>query len=102
LTRLTRQYPEQKLSYAIVALLMFGNVAAMLVSAWLAGKRWKWGYFLALAVLLANILLTFTDQFGFLDLVTLLLDLAILGLLLGQRAWYLSRRLEDQRLEDQR
>lgn len=34
------------------------------------------------AVLLVNIVLTFTDQIGLLDLLTLLLDLALLGILL--------------------
>jgi len=92
LARLTRIYPEQKLTYTIVGLLMFGNVAALLLSAWLAGRPWKWGYILALGVLLANILLTFTDQFGFFDLATLLLDLVILGLLISQRSWYLENR----------
>ena len=88
ITRMTRQYPEQGTYYLIVGVLMFANVAAMLVSAWLAGRPRKWGFFLVLAVLLANILLTFTDQVGFFDIATLLLDLVILFLLFSQRRWY--------------
>ncbi len=91
LLELTRRYPEQKLIYTLVGILMFANVAALLLSAWLVGKPWKWGYYLALAVLLANVLLTFTDQVGFFDWVTLLLDLAILGLLVVHRIQSRSR-----------
>jgi len=43
------------------------------------------GFYVALAVLLVNIVLTFTDQFGLFDLLTLLLDLIILALLLAGR-----------------
>lgn len=91
LLELTRRYPKQKLIYTLVGILMFANVAALLLSAWLVGKPWKWGYYLALAVLLANVLLTFTDQVGFFDWVTLLLDLAILGLLVVHRIQSRSR-----------
>lgn len=85
LLQLTRRYPDQQLTYILIAVLMFANVAALLLSAWLVGKPWRWGFYLALAVLLANILLTFTDQVGFFDWATLLIDLAILGTLIVRR-----------------
>lgn len=71
-----------------VALLMFGNAAALLLSGWLLGRGRGLAYFFALAVLLVNVLLTFTDQFGLYDLITVLLDFAILGILLFKRAGF--------------
>ncbi|MBE2223209.1 MAG: hypothetical protein IAF02_16825, partial [Anaerolineae bacterium] len=47
--------------------------------------RWFW---LATAVLLINIILTFTDQVGIFDLLTLLLDVVILSLLIANRDWF--------------
>ncbi|MBP6470897.1 MAG: hypothetical protein KBE23_14785 [Chloroflexi bacterium] len=48
------------------------------------------GFYVALAVLLVNIVLTVTDQFGLFDLLTLLLDLIILALLLAGRRQFLQ------------
>ena len=72
----------------VVVILMFANAGAMFVTGFWLGRQSKWVYFLALAVLLVNILLTFTDQVGFYDIVTLLIDLFILGLLLYDRRSY--------------
>ncbi len=66
----------------VLAVLIAGNAAAMAVCAWGLGQRGKLFIYLALLVLAVNILLTFTDQFGLLDLLTLLLDLVILALVL--------------------
>ena len=72
----------------VVIILMFTNAGAMFVTGLWLGRQSKWAYFLALAVLLVNILLTFTDQVGFYDIVTVLLDLVTLGLLLYDRKSY--------------
>lgn len=72
----------------VVILLMFANAGAMFVTGLWLGRQSKWAYFLALAVLSVNILLTFSDQVGFYDIVTVLLDLVILGLLLYDRKSY--------------
>ena len=72
-------------SYAawIIAILMFGNAAALALCGWGIGTGKK-GYFsLALGVLGVNILLTFTDQVGALDIATLAIDVILLGLLVG-------------------
>lgn len=90
LLRLSLQNPEQIGVLSIVAVLMFGNVAALLLAAWLLSWQPKWGFYVALAVLLVNIVLTFTDQFGLFDLLTLLLDLTILALLLAGRRQFLQ------------
>ena len=46
------------------------------------------GFFIALIVLGVNIVLTVTDQVGLIDFITMLIDLAILGLLILDRAKY--------------
>ena len=74
----------------VIGILMFGNAAAMVVSGFGLGK-WRGFYYLALAVLLVNIVLTFTDQVGLLDILTFVLDLALLVLLIATGKHYLRR-----------
>jgi uncharacterized membrane protein YkvI len=74
----------------VIGVLMFGNAGAMVVSGFGLGK-WRGFYYLALAVLLVNIVLTFTDQVGLLDILTFLLDLALLMLLITTSKQYLHR-----------
>ena len=87
LIRMAGRYPGQLFVW-IVGLLMFGNALAMLISAFGLGKPQRRFFYFALGVLLVNILLTFTDQFGLLDLLTLLLDLVLLAILLVIRQSY--------------
>jgi uncharacterized membrane protein (DUF2068 family) len=75
--------------FKAVAILMFGNTAAMLVSAWLVGKQDVWGYVFALAILAVNIFFTFTDQVGFFDWATLAVDLVIVAILVVKRRVFL-------------
>ena len=72
----------------VVIILMFANAGALFVTGLWLGRQSKWAYFFALAVLLVNILLTFTDQVGFYDIVTVLLDFVTLGFLLYDRKTY--------------
>lgn len=76
---------------AVVSLLMFGNSAAMFLAGLLLGEGRRLGYVFALALLLVNILLTFTDQVGLLDWLTVAIDLILLGLLLGSYRVYVGR-----------
>lgn len=72
----------------VIAVLMFGNVMALLIAGYVVRwprKHWFW---LATAVILINIILTFTDQMGVFDLLTLFLDVIILGLLIANRDWF--------------
>lgn len=85
--------PEQLVTAVIVAVLMVGNVGAMLLAGFSLGRLTRWSYIFALAVLLVNIVLTFTDQFGIFDLLTLLLDLLLFGLLLATRSLYTGQGL---------
>jgi hypothetical protein len=67
----------------LIAALMAGNAAAMAICAWGLGWRLRLFDLFALLVLAVNILLTFTDQFGYLDLLTLLLDLVLFILVIA-------------------
>jgi len=77
----------------IIALLMFGNAGAMLWAGVGIGKRQKRFFYFAVAVLAINIILTVTDQFGLLDLITLMFDLVLLGLLIATRKRYSHHEL---------
>mgnify|MGYP001071349230 CR=1 FL=1 len=65
----------------IVPLLMFGNTAMMFLAGWGIKRGWRQIYSLATVVIAVNILLTFTDQIGILDWITLVIDLVLLILL---------------------
>lgn len=82
LVRLTNGSPVSLCTAGIIAILMFGDAAAMLISGLGLGKLQKRFFYLALAVLIVTIILTVTDEFGIWDLITLLLDGILLGLLM--------------------
>jgi len=85
LIRLSDGSSERAMTMLVIGVMMFGNAAAMLISGWGIGRGQKIFYYLALAVLFVNIVLTFTDEFGLLDLLTLIVDLVLLGFLLAAR-----------------
>ena len=95
LVRMTHANPDFAVTAAVIAVLMFGNVGAMLLNGWGIGKQQKWFYYLALAVLAVNILLTFTDEFGPFDFITLVIDLVLLGLLIVIRKRWSAPRPSD-------
>ena len=82
--------PTSIMTAIVIGVLMFCNAGAMVLSGFGLGK-WRGFYYLALAVLLVNIVLTFTDQVGLLDILTFLLDLALLMLLITTSKQYLHR-----------
>ena len=82
------RYPGGALMVWIVGLLMLGNSAAMLAAGWFLGTQRRWAWLFGLAVLGVNILLTFTDQLGLLDIITLLIDLVLFCILVIQRKLY--------------
>ena len=69
--------------------MMLGNIGAMPISGFLIGKYNKWFFNFTVLVLVGNIVLTFTDQFGFFDFATLIIDLVLLGILISIRKRYL-------------
>jgi hypothetical protein len=66
----------------MISILMFVNAALMLAFGLVVGKGGRLVYWATLAFLGGNILLTVTDQVGFADLITLLIDLTLLVLLI--------------------
>ena len=68
----------------VVALMMFGNAGAFALCAWGLG-RWRTFFWPAAALLLINAILSVTDQVGFLDLATMGINVAALGLLVTVR-----------------
>ena len=82
----------QGVTALVVAILMFGNAGAMALSGALLGKRRMLFYLFALAVLAVNVLLTFTDQVGALDWITLVIDLVLAGILIVGRKQFLGER----------
>jgi len=85
LLRMSQTNPESPFLLWIIAILMAGNASMMLLSGWGLGTGHRLFYYLALIVMAVNIILTFTDQFGLLDFLTLVIDLAILALLIACR-----------------
>lgn len=77
----------------IVGVLMFGNAAMLAGIGWGLGTKYsRWAYYLALPVLLLNIVLGVTDQVGLVDVLVLVLNAVMLVLLLIKRTWYSARR----------
>ena len=65
----------------VYAVLMIANAVVML---WFGGiiiTRRNWIFFLAILYVAVNVVLSITDQFGWIDALILLLNLVILGLL---------------------
>lgn len=89
LTRMTSSGSSQLIAALIVAVLMLGNAGAFLMAGIVIGKPNRLFYFFGVMVLAINIILTVTDQFGVLDLITLVIDMVILGLLIATRSYYL-------------
>jgi hypothetical protein len=87
LVRLATGATGRTVTMLVVAILMFGNVGAWLIAVVGIGiERWrKLFYFFGMVVLVVNIVLTVTDQFGLLDFVTLVIDLALFGLMIAAR-----------------
>ncbi len=76
---------------AIMGVMMFGNAGAMLLSAWLLLKKRMPVFIFMLLLLIVNILLTFTDQVGFWDWLTVLIDFVLGGILLGRWKFFAGR-----------
>ncbi len=89
LVNLPNNQTAPRLILGVIAVLMVGNAIAMAVSGYVLSQKVRWSYYLAMAVLGINIILTVTDQVGTLDWITLIIDLIILGILIRIREEYL-------------
>lgn len=96
---LTRVRPEglsglNEAFFWIIAGIMAANAALFLASAIAVGLRRRAAWTFVLAVLVVNMLFTFTDQVGFFDLATFAIDAAVLALLLVKFRWYRSKKAQ--------
>lgn len=83
--------PDIPLLKGIMAAMSFAGAGLLLVAFILLLKRKRTGFFLALGFLGVTALLTFFDQVGWVDLVTLLINIVPIVLLVRDRDWYLKR-----------
>ena len=82
---LTRQseniIPSESLAGWVIFILMLINAAAMLAVGIALGRRQKIVYYIALMLLIINIILTVSDQFGLVDFISMIIDALLLLLL---------------------
>jgi hypothetical protein len=71
--------------YDVFALMMLAYAALIGLAGYGVYRRSRLLYFLALALLVVNTILSVTDDLGFLDFAVLALDLALLALLIAGR-----------------
>ncbi|MEZ4637756.1 MAG: hypothetical protein R2873_24685 [Caldilineaceae bacterium] len=86
--RISTINPGAQALMATLAVLMFGNVFALLIGGMVLDKRTRWAYALAMTVLLINTALTITDDFGLFDAIVLVLNVATLWFLAKMAGWY--------------
>jgi len=80
--------PASGVANFVVGMMMTENGVVMLLVSWRLRKREKTVYIIGFAIIVMNIILTFMDEFGFYDMATLLVDMAILVLLVSTRREY--------------
>jgi hypothetical protein len=85
---LGRWASSRSIGILILTALMVGNAAVMSGLAWGLRSQRRRIWFAAVLWAVVNVLLTFTDQVGIVDLISLALPLGMLGLLLATRATY--------------
>lgn len=81
--------PDRAGLYVFYSLAMFADAAALLFCAWLLNRKTKSAFYLLALVLALNIFLTIFDQFGWVDLLFVLLNLVTLALLILDRKEFL-------------
>jgi lysylphosphatidylglycerol synthetase-like protein (DUF2156 family) len=76
---------ERAMGTRIAAILMVGNAMAMWTAGWGVGRRLRLAWVFGVTVLLVNIVLTFTDQVGWVDWATCTVDVILLAVMLAAR-----------------
>jgi hypothetical protein len=66
----------------IIAILMFVNALLLIWIGWGLGRGSRLYFYFGLLVLAGNVFLTFTDEFGTLDLITLIINVVLLVMLI--------------------
>jgi len=75
----------------IFAALMFINALLLFWLGWGIGRDNRLYYYFGILLLAVNVLLTLMDDFGTLDLITLVINISLLVLLIGWRSIFLSK-----------
>jgi len=83
------QNPDHKILYMMYAILFFGDAVLMFICGLFIGRQ-KQVYWFAIVLLSLNSILSITDQVGIVDLLFLLFNLIILGVLIVARKNLLS------------
>ena len=83
--------PDQPLLKALMAAGSLVLAAFFSGLFYLLSKQNRYAYFLIVALFITTSLLTIFDDFGWVDLIVLVINLIPLGLLLKDRKWYLSQ-----------
>lgn len=84
--------PNENVVYWVVAGLLFVNSISYAVLGYLLKQNFRWVFWLSLVLVAGNILLTITDQVGWVDWMSLATDLALVVLLLWYRKEWLSSK----------
>ena len=84
--------PDLPLIKEITAFLAFATAGFLLILFVLLGKRNRIAYFLGIGLFIAMSLLILLDDFGWTDLVVLIINVVPLILLITDRSWYLQAR----------
>ena len=74
----------------IIAVLMFVNALLLFWNGWGIGRGNRLYFYFGLLILAGNIFLTFTDEFGTFDLVTLIINIVLLILLIAGHSRFLE------------
>lgn len=92
---------EPKMYMWVVTGLMFANALVMVWLGWGIGRQLRCIFYLAVAYMVMNIILTITDDFGLADLIYLILSIGLLGLLLATSRYYPKNEVEsDNKLDE--
>jgi lysylphosphatidylglycerol synthetase-like protein (DUF2156 family) len=84
--------PDNPIMQWGMALLSFGAASILLALFFLLWKRIRTAWFAALCFLALTSILTIFDDFGWTDLLVLVINLIPIILLIKDRAWYLQRK----------
>jgi lysylphosphatidylglycerol synthetase-like protein (DUF2156 family) len=79
-----------------MALISFLAAAVLIVLFLLLRRRWKPAWYLAVTALAVSALLTFFDDFGWIDLAVLAVMIVPLVLMILDRKWYLEKTKVDE------
>jgi lysylphosphatidylglycerol synthetase-like protein (DUF2156 family) len=84
--------PDDPIILGAMAVLSFGATGILLALAFSLWKRIRLAWFAALGFLALTAILAIFDDFGWSDLVVLVINLIPILLLVKDRAWYLRRK----------